>query len=143
MTILFLCTGNSCRSQMAEAWARALWPAPYQALSAGTHPQGMNPITATVMAEVGISLAGHLSKAIDDLDITQIDVLATVCDSAHEACPHVPGIPTAIHHSFPDPYAAGQDPTDEDVLQIYRTVRDEIRVWVEQLPQSLLPAERS
>lgn len=143
MTILFLCTGNSCRSQMAEAWARALWPAPYQALSAGTHPQGMNPITATVMAEVGISLAGHSSKAIDDLDITQIDILATVCDSAHEACPHVPGIPTAIHHSFPDPYAAGQDPTDEDVLQIYRTVRDEIRVWVEQLPQSLLPVERS
>ena len=137
MTILFLCTGNSCRSQMAEAWARTLWPAPYQAVSAGTHPQGMNPVTATVMAEVGIDLSEHWSKSVDDLDLATVDVLATVCDSAYEACPHIPGVPVAVHHSFPDPYAAGLDPTDDAVLNVYRAVRHEIKTWVEQLPGTL------
>lgn len=133
MNVLFLCTGNSCRSQMAEAWARALWGPEHRAHSAGTHPQGMNPITIKVMAEVGIDITGHWSKSVDDVDTSQIDIVATVCDSAKENCPVLPGVGRTIHQSFPDPYAPGQDPNDEAVLEKYRAVRDAIRPWVVEL----------
>lgn len=133
MNVLFLCTGNSCRSQMAEAWGRALWGPEHHAHSAGTHPQGMNPITIKVMAEVGIDITDHWSKSVDDVDTSQIDIVATVCDSAKENCPVLPGVGRTIHHSFPDPYAPGQDPNDEVVLEKYRAVRDAIRPWVVEL----------
>ena len=122
---------------MAEGWANAKWPSGFRAMSAGTHPQGVNPITTTVMAEAGVDVSHHTSKSIDDIDIAEIDVLVTVCDSAKEACPVIPGIESVIHQSFPDPYAAGQDPTDEAVLDVYRTVRDSMGAWVETLPSSL------
>lgn len=137
MTILFLCTGNSCRSQMAEGWASHLWPEGFTAVSAGTHPQGMNPFTVKVMSEAGVDIASHTSKSIEDIDINTVDVLVTVCDSAKESCPVMPGVETVIHRSFPDPYAPDQDPNDEDVLTVYREVRDSIRTWVESLPASL------
>ncbi len=137
MTILFLCTGNSCRSQMAEGWARTLWQGQHQALSAGTHPQGMNPITITVMAEVGIDISDQWSKSVDDINLASVDVLATVCDSAHETCPVLPGVPLSVHRSFEDPYRAGQDPQADETLELYRRVRDEIRDWVAELPGKL------
>jgi arsenate reductase len=90
----------------------------------------MNPITIKVMAEVGIDITDHWSKSVDDVDTSQIDIVATVCDSAKENCPVLPGVGRTIHHSFPDPYAPGQDPNDEVVLEKYRAVRDAIRPWV-------------
>ena len=134
---MFLCTGNSCRSQMAEGWANKLWPRDFSAVSAGTKPQGMNPITVRVMSEVDVDISDHESKSVDDLDLGSIDVVATVCDDAKENCPVLPGVGIAIHNSFPDPYRSGQDPDDEATLDIYRSVRDEIRNWVEQLPEQL------
>ena len=119
MTILFLCTGNSCRSQMAEGWANAKWPSEFRAMSAGTHPQGVNPITTTVMAEVGVDVSHHTSKSIDDIDIAEIDVLVTVCDSAKEACPVIPGIETVIHQSsinLGETYSGARSATSATVL---------------------------
>lgn len=137
MTILFLCTGNSCRSQMAEGWASHDWPDGFDAVSAGTHPQGMNPITVAVMKEAGVDISTHRSKSIDEIDINSVDVVVTVCDSARESCPILPGVETVIHKSFPDPYAPDQNGTDEEVLKTYRAVRDSIREWIETLPASL------
>ncbi len=123
---------------MAEGWARLLWPSDHAALSAGTDPHGMNPITIKVMAEVGVDIADHWSKSIDDVDLDTVDVLATVCDSARETCPIVPGIETVVHRSFEDPYQDGQDPDAEETLALYRRVRDEIKEWVAQLPDQLI-----
>ena len=124
---------------MAEGWAQALWSAEHSALSAGTDPHGMNPITIKVMAEVGIDINDHWSKSIDEIDLDAVDVLATVCDSAKETCPLVPGIETVVHRSFEDPYRHGQDPDAEETLALYRRVRDEIKEWVAQLPDQLIP----
>ena len=118
---------------MAEGWAKALWGNEHTAWSAGTHPQGMNPITVKVMAEVGIDISDHTSKSVEDVDLASIDVLATVCDSARETCPVLPGIAKTIHRSFEDPYQEGQDPASEETLELYRRVRDEIKEWVRTL----------
>jgi arsenate reductase (thioredoxin) len=114
---------------MAEGWAHALWGPEHHAASAGTRPQGMNPLTIKVMDEVGIDIRGQYSKSVDDLNLADFDTIATVCDNARESCPVIPGKHT-IHHSFPDPYEPGQDPNDEAVLDKYRMVRDAIRPWV-------------
>ena len=115
--VLFLCTGNSCRSQMAEAWLRHLAGDRFESLSAGTAPVGINPGAVTAMAELGISLAGHRSKNIDEFAASPPDVVITVCDRARENCPVLPGA-RMIPRSFDDP--AGQ-PMEE-----FRRVRDEI-----------------
>ena len=115
--VLFLCTGNSCRSQMAEAWLRHLAGDRFESLSAGTAPVGINPGAVTAMAELGISLAGHRSKNIDEFAASPPDVVITVCDRARENCPVLPGA-RMIPWSFDDP--AGQ-PMEE-----FRRVRDEI-----------------
>lgn len=128
--VLFLCTGNSCRSQMAEGWARALLGDRIDAVSAGTQPQGLNPLAVRVMGEVGIDLSTRHSKHIAAVSAQPFDLVATVCDSAHEACPTLPGRRT-VHCSFDDPPALARDLTNQDaVLAVYRRVRDEIRVWV-------------
>lgn len=133
--VLFLCTGNSCRSQMAEGWARALWGKRLEVCSAGTHPQGLNPLAVRAMAEAGVDIAGHCSKSLDSFDSGEIDHVITVCDSAREACPVFPGRARILHRSFDDPPHLARGAADEEeAMPHYRRVRDEIRAWVETLP---------
>lgn len=136
--VLFLCTGNSCRSQMAEGWARALKADRVEAYSAGTQPHGLNPLAVRAMREAGVDISMHRSKKAEELGVT-FDVVVTVCDSAHEACPVFPGART-VHVGFDDPprLAAGAK-NDEEAMPHYRRVRDEIRAFVQTLPESVLP----
>ncbi|TVQ78391.1 MAG: arsenate reductase ArsC [Phycisphaeraceae bacterium] len=138
--VLFLCTGNSCRSQMAEGWARALRADSIDACSAGTDPHGLNPLAVRVMQEAGVDISGHVSQAVDAFDLSTIDVVATVCDAAHEQCPVIPGLKgiRQVHRSFDDPPRLARDAaSEEEALGHYRRVRDEIRAWVETMPGSL------
>ncbi|MHC5025630.1 MAG: arsenate reductase ArsC [Planctomycetota bacterium] len=136
--ILFLCTGNSCRSQMAEGWALHLRSDVLAACSAGTRPQGLNPLAAQVMAEAGVDISTHTSKTIDAVDPDALDFVITVCGHAHETCPPFAGTARVIHHGFDDPPALAADARDEEeALGHYRRVRDEIRTYVETLPDAL------
>jgi len=136
--ILFLCTGNSCRSQMAEGWARALKGDVIEAHSAGVEPKTVDPRAVRVMAEAGIDISGQRSKSIDDLAGLEFDYVVTLCDHAQETCPFFPGRVKRIHAPFEDPpkLAAGAA-TEEDALAHYRRVRDEVRRFVERLPDGL------
>lgn len=138
VTILFLCTGNSCRSQMAEGWARQLLGAGFDVYSAGTATHGLNPDAVQVMAEAGVDISQHRSKTVDTLDGVAFDWVITVCDNANEACPVFPGRTRRYHVSFDDPprLAAGAR-SREEALHHYRRVRDEIRRFVEALPETL------
>lgn len=136
-TVLFLCTGNSCRSQMAEGWARALKRGVMEAYSAGIHPRGLDPRAVKVMAEVGIDISGYRSKPLDEVAAIGFDDIVTLCRQAYETCP-VWGQDKAkvIHVSFEDPAALAQHVTnEEEALSHYRRIRDEIRAFVEKLPQ--------
>lgn len=138
--VLFLCTGNSCRSQMAEGWARALRSDSIDACSAGTEPHGLNPLAVRVMQEAGVDISSHRSRSVDEFDLTRIDVVVTVCDAAHEQCPVIPGMQARrrVHRSFDDPpRLAREAASEEEALGHYRRVRDEIRAWVEGMPGSL------
>lgn len=138
MRVLFLCTGNSCRSQMAEGWARHLKSDCLEAYSAGIETHGLNPIAVKVMAEVGVDISHHRSKHIDEFKDMDFDYAITVCGHANEHCPVFPGKTTVIHVGFDDPpKLAEQAATEEDALNCYRRVRDEIRAFVETLPDSL------
>lgn len=132
--VLFLCTGNSCRSQMAEGWARALHPDRIEASSAGTNPQGLNPLAVRAMAEAGVDIREHESKHLDSLRGTPFDLVVTVCSAAAEHCPRFPGAARVIHVAFDDPprLAAGAR-SDDEAMPHYRRVRDEIRSFVESL----------
>ena len=135
-TILFLCTGNSCRSQMAEGWARHLRGDRLVVYSAGIETHGLNPRAVRVMAEVGVDIGGQHSKLVEELPPTRFDYVITLCDHAHETCPYVPG--RIVHHSFADPPLLTRDATsEEEILDGYRTVRDQIRRFIESLPDSL------
>lgn len=140
--VLFLCTGNSCRSQMAEGWARALRGAQFEACSAGTRPQGINPLAVRAMAEAGVDISGQRSKSVAEL-AGPFDYVVTVCDAAREACPALPGA-HAVHVGFADPprLAAGAR-SDEEALVHYRRVRDEIRRFVATLPEALGAATKT
>ena len=134
--ILFLCTGNSCRSQMAEGWARHLKADEIEARSAGIEKHGLNPYAIRVMAEAGVDITGQESTTIDELDITEFDWIITLCGHAHETCPHIPG--NKVHQGFDDPpKLAEKVKSDEEKLVFYRRVRDEIRDFVAGLPHSL------
>ena len=136
--ILFLCTGNSCRSQMAEGWARHLHGDTLQPWSAGIEVHGLNPYAVQVMREAGIDISGHRSKLLDDLKDVAFDCVITVCDHANETCPVFPGPVRRIHKSFDDPpKLAATAESEEAKLAIYRRVRDNIRAYVEQLPTEL------
>lgn len=139
LNILFLCTGNACRSQMAEGWANALKPDSIQAYSAGTDPHGLDPRSVTVMAEVGIDIAAHRSKHVSELLAIPFDVVITVCDRVTESCPVFPGKARIVHHGFEDPPRLAQYFVDP--LDAYRQVRDEIKAFIETLPQSLATKE--
>jgi arsenate reductase len=135
--VLFLCTGNSCRSQMAEAWARALHADALEAYSAGTRPQGLNPLAVRAMAEVGVDISAGASKRPEDLGV-EFDCVVTVCDSAHESCPLFARATRILHVGFDDPpRLARSAPTDDAAMVHYRRVRDEIRRFVEDLPTAL------
>ncbi|MBE7557759.1 arsenate reductase ArsC [bacterium] len=136
--VLFLCTGNSCRSQMAEGWARHLKDGVIQPYSAGIEKHGLNPLAVKVMAEAGVDISQHRSKTLDELGDVVFDYVVTVCDHAHESCPVFPGKTKVVHVGFDDPprLAAGAR-TEEEALGHYRRVRDEIRAFVETLPERL------
>jgi arsenate reductase (thioredoxin) len=138
LRVLYLCTGNSCRSQMAEGWTRRLKSDAVHAYSAGVEPHGIDPRAVKVMAEVGIDISGQTSKHLDTLQGIEFDYVITLCDQANESCPLFPGKTRRLHMGFDDPpKLASGSPTEEEALQHYRRVRDEIRAFVERLPEVL------
>ena len=138
LKILFLCTGNSCRSQMAEGWARALKGEEIEAYSAGIEKHGMNPYTVKVMAEAGVDISKHFSKTPAELGPVQFDCVVTVCGHADENCPVFPSTTRVVHVGFDDPPKRTRHlPDGEEKLAVYRRVRDEIRKFVEELPAAL------
>jgi len=122
--VLFVCTGNSCRSQMAEGWLRHLAGDRFDAFSAGTHPAGLNTGAVDAMREVGVDISAHRSKHLSELSGQGFDYVVTVCDRAKETCPIVPGVQTVLHWSFEDPALAPGSP--EERRAVFRRVRDEI-----------------
>jgi arsenate reductase len=138
LRVLFLCTGNSCRSQMAEGWARQLKSEQFEAWSAGIETHGLNPNAVLVMKEAGVDISAHMSKNLDQLAGVEFDYVITVCGHAHETCPVFPGQAKVIHRGFDDPPALARTAeTEAEALGHYRRVRDEIKSYVETLPEAL------
>ncbi|BBO72321.1 arsenate reductase [Desulfosarcina alkanivorans] len=138
--LLFLCTGNSCRSQMAEGWVNHLKSGLIQAHSAGIETHGLNPLAVRAMAESGVDISHHRSRRVDDFLDEPWDYVVTVCGHAHETCPMFPGKAKIVHVGFDDPPALARDETTEEgAMAHYRRVRDEIRAFAESLPESLNP----
>ena len=138
LKILFLCTGNSCRSQMAEGWAAHLRSDDIDAVSAGTETHGLNPDAVSVMAEAGVNISGARSKNVREFLKTEFDYVVTVCDNARETCPFFPDAGKIVHAGFDDPPALARAVEDEEEkLDIYRRVRDEIKRFVEGLPGNI------
>ena len=142
LKVLYLCTGNSCRSQMAEGWTRHLKGDVIEASSAGIETHGLNPMAVTVMAEVGVDISGHRSQHIDEFKDSAVDAVITVCSHAHETCPFFPGGAKVIHVGFDDPprmagELAKKGGSEGAQLDCYRKVRDEIKAFVETLPEIL------
>ncbi len=138
VNILFLCTGNSCRSQMAEGWARALKGDNVAAWSAGTDPQGVNRLAVQVMKEAGVDISSGRSKNVSELSDVQFDYVITLCGDANENCPMFPGSSQVVHFGFPDPpKLAAAAKTDKEALPFYRDVRDQIKEFVLKLPDIL------
>ena len=136
--VLFLCTGNSCRSQMAEGFARQLRGDQLEPFSAGIEAHGLNPMAVRVMAEVGVDISGQRSKTVDELAEDEFDFVVTVCDAARESCPFFPASVAMLHKSFPDPPALAAGAADEEeALDAFRSVRDMIRDFVASMPGSL------
>jgi arsenate reductase (thioredoxin) len=136
--LLFLCTGNSCRSQMAEGWARALKTDVIEPYSAGIETHGLNPNAVKVMKEAGVDISGHRSENVRDLFDVPFDYVVTVCDHANENCPIFPRPVKQVHVGFDDPPRLAKDAaTEEEALDHYRRVRDEIKAFVERLPEAL------
>ena len=138
LKVLFLCTGNSCRSQMAEGWTRHLKGDVIEALSAGIETHGLNPNAVQVMAEAGVDISWHSSQHIDEFKDIQLDYVITVCGHANEHCPVFTGTTKVIHVGFDDPPKLAKEAKDEkEALDCYRRVRDEIRAFIETLPESI------
>ena len=134
MRILFLCTGNSCRSQMAEGWARHLKGDMIEPYSAGIETYGLNQNAVRVMAEAGVDISHHRSKQVNELRQLNFDYVITLCDHASEHCPVFPGRSRVVHHGFDDPpRLAREAKTEEEALNHYRRIRDEIRDFVSSL----------
>lgn len=135
--LLVLCTGNSCRSQMAEGWFRELRGDEFDVWSAGIETHGLNPRAVKVMAEAGVDISGHRSKLTGELSGIDFDIVITVCDSARENCPYFPGNVKRFHQSFDDPPALTKDLSDEEsILIVYRRVRNEIKQYVKSFTPS-------
>lgn len=143
LKVLFLCTGNSCRSQMAEGWARHLCGDRVEPFSAGITTHGLNPHAVQVMAEAGVDISHHRSKTLADLRDVTLDVVVTVCGHADETCPALPGRVRKLHVGFDDPpKLAAQETDPERALDHYRRVRDEIRAFMTRLPGLLEPTSQ-
>lgn len=142
LKVLFLCTGNSCRSQMAEGWARHLKDDVMEVFSAGIETHGLNPNAVKVMREAGVDISGHESQNIKEFIDSDLDVVVTVCGHAHETCPIFPGKCKVVHVGFEDPpkmakELAERGASEEEQLDCYRQVRDKIKAFVQTLPDSI------
>lgn len=142
ISVLFLCTGNSCRSQMAEGWTRHLKGDVIEAYSAGIETHGLNPNAVAVMKESGVDISQQKSKNIADFKDIPIDYVVTVCTHAAETCPVFPSGCKVVHYGFQDPpkmarEVAARGGSAEEQLNCYRSVRDEIKKFVQSLPESL------
>ena len=135
LKMLFLCTGNACRSQMAEGWARHLKSDAIEAFSAGVMPAGVSSRVITVMGEAGVDISSQTSKHVKDYMAIDFDYVITLCDYASEKCPVFGGKTMVIHKPFEDPTMALG--SSEQVMAAFRKVRDRIREFVETLPESL------
>jgi len=138
LKILFLCTGNSCRSQMAEGWAKHLKEDRIEAWSAGIEKHGMNPDAVAVMAEAGVDISQQYSKTLDELPEREFDYVITLCDHAQETCPLFPYPAKRLHRGFADPPRLAAEARGEEArIGCYRAVRDAIRDFVATLPEGL------
>jgi arsenate reductase len=138
LKVLFLCTGNSCRSQIAEGFARHLIGNTVTSFSAGIEAKGLDPYAVRVMKEVGVDISGQHSKTIDEVIGIEFDYCITLCSHAHENCPVFPAKTRVIHHGFEDPHnLAASAKSEEEKILYYRRLRDEIRKYIETLPASL------
>ncbi len=141
LKVLFLCTGNSCRSQMAEGWCRHLKGDVIEAYSAGIETHGLNPNAVKVMAEAGVDISGHKSQHVDEFKDVAFDYVVTVCGHANEHCPMFAGKAKVVHAGFDDPPALAKHANNEqEALDFYRRVRDEMRSFIETLPNALTHA---
>ena len=133
--VLFVCTGNACRSQIAEGWAKHLKSDSIEAYSAGIHPIGVHPKAMKIMAEAGVDISNQTSDHIDDFADIEFDYVITLCDNARQSCPVFSGNAKVIHKPFSDPYfAAG---TEGEVIDAFRKTRENIKAFIETLPESL------
>ncbi|MCX5848465.1 MAG: arsenate reductase ArsC [Deltaproteobacteria bacterium] len=128
-SVLFVCTHNSFRSQMAEALLNKIYGDRYTAFSAGSDPTQIDPLVVSVMSEIGIDVSNYRSKGLNIFKDTKFNCVVTVCDQAKESCPYFPGGNLHLHKGFPDP--SGFKGNHEDVINEYRRVRDEIKNWIE------------
>lgn len=136
--VLFLCTGNSCRSQMAEGLCREYMGGVLDAYSAGIETHGLNPRAVVVMGELGIDISAHSSKTVDAFDGVTFDYVITVCGHAHETCPYFPARTRVLHKGFEDPpFLTANMVSEEEILAVYRRVRDQIKAFVLELPDLL------
>ena len=127
--VLFVCTHNACRSQMAEALLQLRYGEDYEAYSAGTAPSRVNPWAIRAMRELGCDISGQVSKHVDEYMGETFDLVVTTCDSAEETCPIFPGARETIHQGFENPAAAAG--SNERILNVFRCVRDEIDRWIQ------------
>ncbi len=142
MSVLFVCTGNSCRSQMAEGWARALKGDVVEPYSAGIEKHGLDLHAVRVMAEAGVDISKQYSKTPAEVGPVEFDYVVTVCGHAAENCPVFPAATKVVHVGFEDPPKLTADlPDGEEKLTAYRRVRDEIRRFVERMPEVLADSE--
>jgi arsenate reductase (thioredoxin) len=133
--VLFLCTANACRSQMAEGWAKALKSDRVEVLSAGVSPCYVHPLAIRVMGEAGVDISGQYSKHVEEFDGTAFDYVVTLCGYADSVCPDYRGFGKRLHRPFEDPvHARG---TEAQVLDEFRKARDRIRAFVEGMPENL------
>lgn len=135
LKVLFLCTGNSCRSQIAEGWTRQMKSRCIDAYSCGIEPCGLDARAVKVMAESGVDISGQRSKRLAELAEIEFDYVVTLCGHAHENCPVFPGKTEVLHFGFEDPAAA--EGGEEEVLSAFRRLRDQIKALVAELPEAL------
>jgi arsenate reductase (thioredoxin) len=128
--VLFICTANAARSQMAEGFLRAKYGDRYEVFSAGTRPSRVSPRAIRVMQEIGIDISHHRSKSLDEISGQTFDLAVTLCDRASRVCPVITCAKKTLHHAFPDPHL--KSGTEDDLIEGYRKVRDEIGGWIDE-----------